>query len=80
MVNFDKKLGLGQTPPSLGQNPNFYQKFVLEASLTGGELPGKVHGGAPVGNNGRVGNWPSRAESPPKKMKLSKNPNGEEKR
>ena len=45
--------------------------------FTGGELPGKVHGGAPVGNNGRVGNWPSRAESPPKKMKLSKNPNGE---
>ena len=48
--------------------------------FTGGELPGKVHGGAPVGNNGRVGNWPSRAESPPKKMKLSKNPNGEEKK
>ena len=21
-------------PPSLGQNPNFYRKFVLEASLT----------------------------------------------
>ena len=36
LVNFEKKLGLGQTPPpSLGQNPNFYQKFVLEASLKG---------------------------------------------
>ena len=31
---FWKKLGLGQTPPpSLGQIPNFYRKFVLGASL-----------------------------------------------
>ena len=28
-----KKLGLGQTPPSLGQNPNFDRKLVLEAPL-----------------------------------------------
>ena len=31
---FWKKVGIGSDPPpSLGQNPNFYQKFVLEASL-----------------------------------------------
>ena len=28
-----KKLGLGQTPPPLGQIPNFYRKFVLGAPL-----------------------------------------------
>ena len=33
---FWKKVGIGSDPPppSLGQNPNFYQKLVLEASLT----------------------------------------------
>ena len=32
---FWKKVGIGSDPPpSLGQNPNFYQKFVLEASLS----------------------------------------------
>ena len=40
MVNFEKKLGLGQAPPpSLGQIPNFYRKFVLKAPLRTIHIP-----------------------------------------
>ena len=34
LEKLDKKLGLADPPPQLGQNPKFFQKFHLKASLS----------------------------------------------
>ena len=43
LEKFDRNLGLADPPPQLGQNPKFFEKFDLKASLKIGAVVKFVH-------------------------------------